>query len=302
MFNSSYVRIGILASLLLGLIKLEGNCQMVQKFAQLPLAEWSGEWRSSDLTDQEKLERLSLLPQGDSVQFELPDYDPENDYGDPRYFPFNIYGLHYFDLDFDGDLDMIYSGQSGWQTLRDTKVYLLENDSYELHSTLRGGLLDIQRKDNAFEIHTMWVPCCDSYTTRIETHSFSAKQQSVFKESISIIALKFLKGMPDFTNLPIGSITDANLYASRDDFRGTHPYFRDDNRPMNEALRKGEPVSLINLQGQTKFRLMDQKTINDQIWYLVITEPVLNAPKSHYEWSDGDHRRFVGWVKNVKMD
>jgi hypothetical protein len=282
-------------------IGVESYGQMAATFAKLPLAKWSGEWKSFELSDKEKMDRLAFLPEGDSVQFELPNYSSQEE-DEPLYFPFNIYGLHYFDLDFDGDLDMVYSGQSGWQTLSDTKVYLLEDNIYELKATLRGGLLDIQKMDNAFEIHTIWVPCCDSYTTRIETHRFSAEEQAVFKESISVIALRHLEGMRSFDNLPTGIIIDADLFASSRDFRGTHPYFRANNRPMNNALRKGEFVSLVKLKGDIKITLLDQKMINDQTWYLVITDAILNTPKSHYEWSDGDHRRLIGWVNQVKFD
>uniref|UniRef100_UPI00404A4098 hypothetical protein n=1 Tax=Fulvivirga sp. TaxID=1931237 RepID=UPI00404A4098 len=277
--------------------------QMSKMLPNIPLVEWSGKWREPALPDNEKLELLSLLPDGDSVQFELETYDPLTaEDGDIRYFPFEISGLHYLDLDFDGDLDMLYDGQSGWQNLRDTKVYMQEKGQFEFLKTLRGGILDIEKKESSWLISTHWRPCCDSYTSRIITHEFSINNQGAFKESISYIGSGWLKGLPDFSALKSGSIKDADLMATLNDFRGTHPYFGAQNKVIHESLRAGDPISMVHLPGDTKINVLDKKQEGEESWYLVITENVSGVPKSIYEWSDGDNRRFIGWVKDVSID
>ena len=277
--------------------------QMSRMLANLPLVEWSGKWKEAALTDDEKLDLLALIAEGDSVQFELETYDPLTaEEGDIRYFPFELSGLHYLDLDFDGDLDMLYDGQSGWQNLRDTKIYLQKNGRFEFLKTLRGGILDIQKKESSWLVSTHWRPCCDSYTSRIISHEFSKANQGIFQESISYIGLSRLKGLPDFSGLQPGSVNNADLMATIDDFRGTHPYFREQNKVMQESLRAGKPLSLLHLSGDVKINILEKKQVGEESWYLVITEAVSDVPKSIYEWSDGDNRRFIGWVNEASID
>ncbi|MTI39545.1 hypothetical protein [Fulvivirga lutimaris] len=277
--------------------------QMSRMLPNLPLVEWSGKWKESALPDNEKLDLLSLLPDGDSVQFELETYDPLTaEEGDIRYFPFELSGLHYLDLDFDGDLDLIYDGQSGWQNLRDTKIYMQDNGQFEFLKILRGGILDIEKKESSWLVSTHWRPCCDSYTSRIITHEFSKGNEGVLKESISYVGSGWLKGLPDFSTSKSGSINDADLMATVNDFRGSHPYFREQNKTIHESLRAGNPIRLIHLPGDVKINILDKKQEGKETWYLVITEAISDVPKSIYEWSDGDNRRFIGWVKDVSID
>ncbi len=275
------------------------NGQMAKIFTKLPKEKWSGKWQTTKLTDKQKLERLSLLPVGDSVQFELPYYDSLNTTNDSKYFPLNLAGLHFLDLDFDGDLDLVYSGSSGWQTLMDTKVYLSENNRYQFLEILNGAILDIHKAKNSYEIYTQWIPCCDSYTTRIEKTLFSKSNQGSFKESISIIGLNRLKAMPDFKGLRSGWIKDADLFASQSDFNGMSPYFGAQTKAATDSLRAKHPIKLINLAGRTQVSILEQKSVNGKEWYLIITEVIADAPKSRYEWSAGVNRRFVGWVDQM---
>ena len=249
----------------------------------------------SNLTDKEKISLLSMLPAGDSVQFEMPNYDDEDSV--PRYFPLNTFGLHYKDLDFDGDLDLIYSAQSGWQNLAGSKVYINEENVLLYHSTLRGGLLDLLKTDSSYSSFTIWVPCCDSYTTRIEKHDFSADTIGAFDYSISVIGLRRLRGLPDFSGTKSALVKSPALYASPEDFRGTSPYFRDRSKNIRDSLRAGHYLNLIDLKGSVNVQVLDQKTTKETTWYLVITEPLSGIPRSLYEWSRGSRRRFVGWIK-----
>jgi hypothetical protein len=275
------------------------NAQMANIFTKLPKEKWSGKWQTAKLTDKQKLERLSLLPAGDSVQFELPYYDSLNTTNDNRYFPLNLKGLNFLDLDFDGDLDLVYNGSSGWQTLMDTKVYLNENNRYQFLKILNGAIIDIHKTKNSYEIYTQWIPCCDSYTTRIEKTLFSKSIQGSFQESISIIGLNRLKAMPDFNGLKSGWINDTSLFATQSDFNGTYPYFGAQTKAASDSLRAKHPIKLINLTGRNQVRILDQKSVHGKEWYLIITEVIADAPKSRYEWSAGANRRFVGWVNHM---
>lgn len=269
--------------------------------SQLPSAEWSGEWKLNQLTDAEKIARLAMLPEGDSVQFEFPDYDPEEYPDDPRYFPLNTTGLHYLDFDNDGDLDLLYSGTSGWLAQGSTKVFVLENNQYILIKILEGRLIDIHKTNTAFEIYTLWNPCCGSYTARIEKHILSPKEQATFDESISIIGSMNLKGLPDFSRFKTAWIENTNLRSSKMDLRGFHPHFRNNKKELLEDLRSGKFIDLITVVNKTSVNILQEKEIDDQKWYLVITAP-FEAPKSHYEWSGGPGRRFVGWVNQINLN
>jgi hypothetical protein len=275
------------------------NAQMSKAFTKLPKEKWSGKWQPAKLTEKQKLERLSLLPVGDSVQFELPYYDSLNTTSDSKYFPLNLGGLYFLDLDFDGDLDLVYSGSSGFQTLMDTKIYLNENNRYRFLKILNGEILDIHKTKNSYEIYTQWIPCCDSYTSRIEKALFSKSNRSSFEESISIIGLNRLKAMPDFNWLRSGWIQDADLFASQSDFNGMFPYFGTQTKSATDSLRAKHHIKLINLTGRTRVKILEQKTVDGKEWYLIITEVIADAPKSRYEWSAGANRRFVGWVNQI---
>lgn len=269
--------------------------------SQLPRADWSGEWKLNQLTNTEKIARLAMLPKGDSVQFEFPDYDPEEYPDDPRYFPLDTTGLHYLDFDNDGDLDLLYSGASGWLTLRSTKVFVFENGQYRLAKVLEGRILDIHKTNGGFEVYTQWVPCCGSYTTRIEKHILSPTELATFNESISIIGLINIKGMSNFSDLKSAWVEAVDLMSSSMDFRGFHPHFRSNKKQMIEDMRSGKFVSLMPLTDRTNVKVITEKEVNNQKWYLIITE-AFQAPKSHYEWSDGPGRRFVGWVNQINLN
>ncbi|MEQ8302917.1 MAG: hypothetical protein RIB47_05970 [Cyclobacteriaceae bacterium] len=273
-------------------------CQMAESLAGMRTAKGLGFTYGSEPSPAEKLTALALLPPGDSVQFELPDYDPEQYPDDPRYFPLDTAAIKLIDLDFDGDLDLLYTGVSRWQNLTDTKVYLKEEHQYQFLKIFHGRIIDIRKGHDHYEIHTLWVPCCDSYTSRIDINTFSASS-SVSLESIFVIGSPKLRGMPDFESLPSGTITDASLFAFQDDFKGTSPYFRENNKHLRDSLMGGHPIQLIHLAGETKVKTIETRTIKGKKWSLVITETIKQAPKSLYEWPPGDRARFIGWVSQV---
>lgn len=77
---------------------------------KLPIVEWSKKEKGANLSEQEKLERLKMLPKGDRVEF-IDYYEDLEE--DTSYWELSLSGLYYLDLDFDGDLDLLYSAQNG---------------------------------------------------------------------------------------------------------------------------------------------------------------------------------------------
>lgn len=268
---------------------------------KLPLVDWSGNEKGADLTNQERLEHLKILPDGERIEFVM-DYDEEED---TTYWEFEPSGLYYLDLDFDGDLDLLYSATNGTMRQTATKVFYNRNNELEYHTSLRDGILDIKKDKDSYTVFTLFRPCCDSYTTRIDQYKFSAKNMAVFEESISLIGRSYYpyKGMLDFSSKNIGLIENSSIYALRTDFRGG--YFRERNKEVKKKIKEYGIIELISLEGKIKVVILGQTTFKEENYFLVITETLSNLPRmpiSLYEWSEGDGRRLVGWVKEEDLE
>lgn len=263
-----------------------------------PLVNWSKKEKGADLSDQEKLDRLKMLPTGERVEFER-DYDEETD--ETFYFELSLYGLTFLDLDFDGDLDLLYSSiRRGGMGQLSTKVYYNINNVLEQQTTLRNGILDIKKNNGNYEVYTLFHPCCDSYTTRIDQYRFSDVDTAVFVESISLMGRSYLpyKGMLDFSTKESLVLENPSLYAFKGDIR--NGYFRKRNKEVKSKLKEEGIIELLKVEGIVKAGILESTEFKGEKYYLVITEPLSDLPKmptSLYEWSHGDGRRLVGWIK-----
>jgi len=271
----------------------------------MPKAPWSNSLRTNELNDEEKLSILALLPAGESVLFEMPDYGFEEDSLDVevRYFDLDISGLYYLDLDDDGDLDLIYSGQNGPNNIMGSKVYLNSGGKFVFHSNLRGGIIDLHKTKTSYAVYTLWVPCCDSYTSSIRKYDFSADSIGSLNYTIAIIGLRHIgNGLPNFDAGQSAILNNPSLFAFREDFKRTSPYFKKRTRAIKDSLKAGHPLELIRLKGQITVNILYQEKRSDGMWNLVITHAINNAPKSLYEWSHNKRMRFVGWVRQEEFD
>jgi len=272
---------------------------------KLPLTDWSNQVKGAKLSDTEKLELLKMLPEGNRVEFIYEEGDTPDE---TSYYELDLYGLKFLDLDFDGDLDLLYSSiRSGGMGQFSTKVYYNINNVLNYQTTLRNGLIDIQKNKDSFEIYTQFHPCCDSYTTRINQYNFSGKDKAVFVESISLIGRSNTryKGMPDFSTPQKGHINNPSIYALPTDFIHTSPYFRERSKEIRATIRARKKVELIKVNGQVEVGILDSATFKEEDYLLIITEPLnglAKMPISLYEWSDGDSRRLIGWVKANEIE
>jgi len=270
---------------------------------KLPLTSWSGLEKGVDLSDQVKQNLLKMLPEGERIEFEM-DYDEET--GEITYFELSFYGLKFLDLDFDGDLDLLYSSlRRGGMGQLSTKVYYNNNNVLEQQTTLRNGILDIKKNKDNYEVYTLFHPCCDSYTTRIDCYKFSAVDTAVFVESISLIGRSYYpyKGMLDFSTKALVVLPNPSLYAFRTDIK--HGYFGKRNKEVRSILREEGMIELHKVEGTVKAGILRTAEFKGEKYHLVITEPLNNLPRmpiSLYEWSQGNGRRLVGWVKVDKVD
>ncbi|MEQ9413008.1 MAG: hypothetical protein RIF39_04225 [Cyclobacteriaceae bacterium] len=244
-------------------------------------------------TIKENLHQLStLLPSGDSVQFEYGDAESK------EYYPLNEKGIRFIDLNFDGHPDLLYSGQSGWNNLTDTKVYLNKNGQLKFFGILNGDVITIDQKSNEYEVFTHWTPCCDSYTSRIEKYIFNKTDSVKLSQSISYIGKAQLTGCPEFDGKKT-TVKDLELFASLEDFRGTSPWFRGRNRNARDSLYNDHFISMIKLRGNIPVSILNQMEYNGVTWHLVITKVLSNVPESLYEWSSGNGRRLIGWTNKL---
>ena len=272
---------------------------------KLPQTEWSKKERGANLSDEEKLEMLKMLPKGERIEFEMG-YDEETE--GTEYLELNLYGLKFLDLDFDGDLDHLYvSTRNGGGRQLSTKVYYNERNVLTYHSNLKNGIIDIYKEGTSYSVFTQFHPCCDSYTTRIDQYKFSAKEKAVFVESISLIGRSYTRyvGLPDFSTSKKGRINNLSIYALPPDFKQTSPYFRERSKEVRATIRARKKVELIKIEEQVEVGILDSATFKEEDYFLIITDPLNGLPKmpvSLYEWSDGDGRRLIGWVKAEEVE
>ncbi len=284
--------------------KSQAPASAMKIFEGLPLTEWSGKENGVSFSEQEIIERLKMLPKGERVEFVM-DYSEEG--GDTTYWSLSVGGIYYIDLDFDGDLDLLYSGQNGTMAQTGTKVYYNVNNILIYSAKLRDGIFDIKKNKDSYSVFTLFLPCCGSYTTKIEEYRFSAIDTAVYQESISIIGRSTLlyKGMKNYETKEYKSAQNPSIYAFPMSLRRLSAYFRERDEEVNLLIRKQQPIELINLNGIVKVGVLGEASFRDESYYLVITEPLSDLPKmpeSLYEWTSGDGRRLVGWIKTKGLE
>lgn len=280
-------------------LSLNAFNQSIHVINSIPLCNWSGIEKGADLSDEEKLAMLKMLPPSERIEFVMDSWHDEDAV---EYWSLDTSGLVYIDLDFDGDLDLLYSGINGNMMQTATKV--LYNDNGELNwvLSLPDGILDLKKNANSIDVYTLFMPCCDSYTTRIDHFSFSKFDTAAFQQSISMIGRSYypFKGMPDFGYEEILQVDSMRIYAMQKDFRGNSGYFRSRNKEVRKTLREEGIIELLNIKQKISFSIIDTLSFKNEIYSLVITEPLNNLPKmpvSLYEWSAGNKRRLIGWIK-----
>lgn len=284
--------------------------QMVKTIQNLPTISASDGFQLPKHSVEEKRRLLSTLLKNDSVQFVVADGDPDN----PTYYPFSPDGVFFVDLDEDEDLDLLYSGQSGWHTTYSTKIFYQDKGQLQYDTLISGGILHLDKNKNGYSLYNIQLPCCDSYTSVINSYTLTPDHNlqfngsisfmgvpyldiPAFHEAIALMGLDYLKGMPDFDKGKEGVLKNGKLYGSKDDFNGTSAYFKERNDQIRDSLYNGHFIELINLNKEIKVHVLDEKFVDGKKWSLVITEPISSAPESLYEGSTGDKRRFIGWAR-----
>ncbi len=296
-------RLFFLIFILLSCEVVESQAQMMDVVKSLSPARGSKLRFAQSLSKTEKFQQLSaLLAPGDSVQFQLPDYDP--DYPEvPRYFPLDTTGLYFLDFDADGDLDLLYSGQSGMMQRAGVKFFVNNSGRLALLGERDGSLLEITGDKGDYVFYTVEYPCCDSYTTRIWSFQLTKNSDAITRgTAIDIIGDgRYLKGLPQFDHSKEVVLDSPVLFGTKDDFKNMRPYFGRRTKELNDTLKANHKLALIEFDGPVKMRNLGQRTINEVNWILVMTEPMTDTPVSLYERSMSEWRRFVGWVEATKF-
>ncbi|MGL1886906.1 MAG: hypothetical protein OCD76_10350 [Reichenbachiella sp.] len=285
------------------LVFCQNTIRPVHVFDSIPRTSWSGKEKGEILSEQKKLAFLEKLPKGERVEF-IMDYDEHG--GDTTYWELSLHGLYCLDLDFDGDLDLLYTGQNGSMMQSGTKIYYNQNGVLRYHSNLRDGIMDIRKTKEEILVYTLFVPCCDSFTERIDEYVFSKSDTAVFNSSISIIGriTSLYNGMVDFSEFKKASVKDVSIYMLPTDLRRGTGYFRQRDKEISDLLRQRKVVSMTELKGEVNVQILAVARAREGDFTLVITEPLFDLPKfpeSLYEWSEGDGRRLVGWIKSEEL-
>jgi len=251
----------------------------------------------ASLSDEEKIELLSHLPAGETIAFEDANYDPEDDAG--KYYDLDTAGLHYLDLDSDGDLDLIYQSLSGNMGRTSSRVYLEEDVGLVYKGYLDGKIYLIELKPEV-RIHTYVPPCCDSYTNSIRTYTLG--EHVTCLSNVVFICLGIYPGslkLPDLESGKPVALENGKLFISPKDLRNGG-YFRDKTREIHQRLRSGEYVICAELPVRTNALILDMTEVDDQKWYLVLTEEINKPTGSLYEDWQTRHKeltRYLGWTK-----
>jgi hypothetical protein len=270
----------------------------------LPLLKGSVKKKITHKSEKEKMKLLKMLPKEERLEFIM---DIVEDGGDTSYYEFSLGGLYFMDLDFDGDLDLLYSGQSGTMMQTSTKIYYNNNNRLIYHSTLEDGVLDIIKEKNAFTIYTLFFPCCDSYTSIIKSYHFSTQEKANYIASISIVnqSRQAFSRMPEFNTGEFKTLISPSLISLSKDIKTGSGYFGKRDKEISNLLRKKIPFELIKIEGEVKVEILGEGVQNNEKYYLVITEILSDLAKntnSLFEWSNGDQQKLVGWVKAKEID
>jgi hypothetical protein len=281
---------------------ISAKSQSYRIIEKLPKTIWSGKEKGAILNELEKEAFLAKLPKGEKLPFIM-----EYEEGDTIYWDSNSGRSYFIDLDFDGDLDLLYTGVNGGMRQMATKVYYNENGELVFKALLKEGIFDIKKNINSYSVFTIFEPCCDSYTTRIDHYDFSASKQGVFVESVSMIGSGYtpMVGMPDFSTEKSVTVNNPSFYAFNRDFNGVSGYFRARNKEVKKALKEHKIIELVKVEGKVPLSVLSQTIFKEQVYFLVISDLLSGLPKmpnSLYEWTSGDNRRLVGWVKKADVD
>ena len=278
------------------LISTALQAQMGKIVAQLPtepsptpLPHWQAQ--------PEEFALLTLLP--DSIMYELPGYDAEYP-EDPRFFPLDSSSLYTGDWNGDGQTDLAYSGLSGWNGLTDSKVILQpEAGTMADPHWLRGALLQIKAlPEGGTAFTTYWVPCCDSYTSQINYYQITPEGALEHLRTVAIIGRLRLNGVPQLPETGPLSLTQPELYALPDDFRGTSPYFREKNKEYRNLLRDRKPLLMASPGLPLQGTVLHEQEYHGEMYQLVLTEAIpQNSPNVHYEWIRSPGHQLLGWIK-----
>jgi len=287
-----------IAILIISLIVFQSaSTQICRLFEKIPADSNQTSLLEHTYGPNERMEVLQTLIEPDSIRYYLSYNHLPEDEADV-YFELDTFGIHVLDLDLDGDLDFIYSAQSGPMGAKSTTIYLTNNGKAAKDTVISGGLIDIYSSKKGSLIYTLWKPCCDSYTNRLENYLISSRGVN-FIESVSYIGRSKLKHVPNFKSISENKTIKkgAILYAFKLDFRNVHPYFRKDNEAYYDEMKQGRPIVLMEMNEKCKAIVLGSIEYEGETYYAVLSKQLMDVPKSHFEWSAGDNRRFVAWVK-----
>jgi len=265
---------------------------------KLPKVSWSKQYKDDQKADSEKEALLQfLLKDGERIEFEIGGY-PDSE--STLYYALSLYSVLFIDLDFDGDLDLLYYGRSGSLSQTATKVYYNLGGYLEFDSLLPDGILDIQKHEDYYDVYTLFQPCCGSFTTIINRYKFSASEKGSFQESISHIGRTYFpyNGMPDFESLPETILKkESQLIAFSRTIKSG--YFKERKKEVQQKLKEDGFIKLIQLKDETKAKIISETNFKGKDYVLIITEPLNEIPKFPevlYEKNEGNNRRLIGWV------
>ena len=104
--------------------------------------------------------------------------------------------------------------------------------------------------------------------------------------------------MPDFSTGKSVKLNDAPIYAIGSD--RMHGWYRQRNKEVKKKYKVDGFMELTIVEGKRTAGVLNETEYRGIKYLLVITEPLTNQPRwpeSLYEWTDGNGRRLIGWVK-----
>ena len=253
-------------------------------------------FKAHSFEPEQRMSKLKELIEPDSIRY--MDMMTAND-EEPEYFELDTNGIYLIDLNFDSHLDLIYSAISGPLGRATTTIYLnKKGKKLERKAVIDGRLLDIEQKHKeGLTIHTLWQPCCDSYTNRILSYQVSENEISQVG-LLAFIGNTKLRHLPDFSKYDKKTLKKgAIMYAIDTDFKHLSPYFRDDNKAFKEKMRNQEALPMMTVESDLKVSVLLQLEVEvyGELYAAIVTD-LFSAPKSHFEWADSENSRIVSWV------
>lgn len=256
-------------------------------YAQESIFTKSVEWK--DL--EKKYELKYRISEINKIKDDLLNYFNENEDLDQ-----NLSDFHFLDYDFNGIIDIIYSGYGGIDSMR-TLIFELGKDGY-YHSTFNkiGELINIVKYSVYTPVSLVLrdVECCGGNQIVYEVYHLSReKSQSKYVLSAKYSSFRQTDIPKDIFDKPIlFKVVNEKYYLRLNPFLNK-------SQEYNEDLHIDGNIVQSYTYGSNGYAIAKKIDLTGRVWWFVIMLNNLNKKGAISEGSNNDvHNYSIGWMSS----